>query len=286
MNTPKTIASGLALLIFSSSAQAVTIVDTFFDSGGTSAGLSDPPPLVAEGGGVYSYTFTSLGTFVATGSDKLVLGFQNKDTGAVTGPPVLDVTYGGAAMTQAIQQASGRQRNSIFYLDNVASDGNLVVRFTDGGTSNQASWTLGLYALNGTAAGVNDTATERHLSAGGDLNDGGASVNVSTDTGFVLNLYARNNGNLNFTSPTPPFTVDADSTVPTDGGALAHLYASAVVNASGDYFTVASGHGGGTPQSTMVAAAFNAAPPVAIPEPSTTALLGLGALGLILRRRK
>ena len=281
MNTPKTIASGLALLIFSGSAQAVTIADTFFDNGGVA-----PPPLVAEGGGVYSYTFSSLGTFSAAGTDKLVLGFQNKDTGAVSGPPVLDVTYNGVAMTQAIQQASLRQRNSIFYLDNVASDGNLVVRFTDGGTSNQTSWTLGLYALNGTAAGVNDTATETHLNSGGDLNDGGASVNVSTDTGFVLNLYARNNGGLELVSPMPPFTEDADASVPTSGGALAHIYASAVVNAAGDYFTVASGHGGSTPASTMVAAAFNAAPPVAIPEPSTTALLGLGALGLILRRRK
>ena len=263
------------------------MTDSFFGSGnsGDPGNVGVPPALVDEGGGIYSYTFTSLGAFTAAGADKLVLGFQNKDFGAVAGPAVTEVTYDGVALSEAIQANSLRQRNSIFYLDNVATDGDLVVRFTDGPTSNQASYVFGLYALDNTLPGVGDTVTATHLSPDS-LAAGGPSVNVpaTSPTAFVLNLWARNNGNLELTGPAG-FTEDVDLSVPTDGGALASVFASGIFPGPGSYNTVVSGLGGSTPAATMVGAAFESVPAASpIPEPSTVALILLGLCGLGLHR--
>ena len=192
-------------------------------------------------------------------------------------------------MTEAIQSTSFRQRNSVFYLDNPASDGNLVVTFNDSSPSQQAQWILGLYALNGTATGVGDTVTETHNVSGGNLADGGPTVTVTESDSFVLNLYARNNGNLELDSPIPLFTEDVDVSVNNpNGGNLVGVFASAIVDSPGDYSTTVTGIGGTTPAATMVGVVFEAGttPPTAIPEPSSIILLSAGGLSLVMRRRR
>lgn len=257
--TPFAVAAALAA---SPALATVMATDTFFDSGDSG--------LVDEGGGVYSYTYTPTG-FTAAGADKLVLGYINKDTGAVAGPVVASATYNGVAMDLAIQDTTGsnRVRNSIFYLDNVATDGNLKITFNDSVPSNQTSWVVALYALSGTADGFADTNSNKGTGTG-------AAVSVGTATGFVLNVWSRNNGGLELVTPSD-FTEDVDLSVATSGGALAALINSAETTGAGSYATNSTGTNG---TAGMVAASFDA-----VPEPGSLALMGLGGL-LIARRRR
>jgi hypothetical protein len=259
------LALSFALLGTSANA-AVTLTDSLFT-------LSGNTGLVDEGSGVYSYTFnsTALAGFSASGTDKLVVGVMNKDHTSVAGPLVSSVTYNSEGLTQAVQVALLRVRNSIFYLDNVGSDGDLKITFSDGTTSNQTGYIIGLYALNGTATGVAHTASQSGT---------GASVNVSTSSGFVLDLWSRNNGSLELIVPSD-FTEDIDEVVSVTGGALVGVFASSITTSAGSYLASVSGTDGNT---GMVGAAFDAA--AVIPEPSSTLLIGLSSLTLLIRRRR
>jgi hypothetical protein len=102
-----------------------------------------------------SFTFTSaeLGTFAAAGSDKLVLQISTKND-SNAGAAVSSLTYGGSSLTNVFQDTYSRSQQEFWYLDNVSSDGDLVINLA----SDTQALGLRLFALNGTAAGfVGDT---------------------------------------------------------------------------------------------------------------------------------
>lgn len=207
--------------------------------------------------------------FTAAGTSKLVLSYSNWDNASFDAS-VTSVTYNGVALTQAVQDVdnAGRVITGIFYLDNVVSDGILRVVLAAGGTAESS---FGLYALNGLAAGVADTGTGRTAA---ELTTT-LPVTINTSEGFYVQEAARNN--QSFAGSADGFTdfhnISVDS--------YKALQQFQVTSAAGTYNAPIGNTGLNFRR--IVAAGFEAAP---IPEPSSTALVGLGGLALILRRRK
>ncbi|BCX46845.1 hypothetical protein HAHE_07530 [Haloferula helveola] len=148
-------------------------------------------PTQLDGGvGPFGYEIDVTAEFSAAGHDKLVLVFSGHD-GAFNipyPPEVTSVTYDGAALTQAIYDFDNGALvcAGIFYLDNVATDGLLRIELSAG---NLAHYAFGLYAVDGTRPGVQDTGTARDP-----LSD--ATVTMTTNSGFFVQETARNNQSL------------------------------------------------------------------------------------------
>ncbi len=252
-----------AALVAGHSYGAVVLQDSFAPA----AQLGAPTDI---GGGAFGYQITLNTTteFSAAGHGKLVMVLSGKDEdgGDLAGAPVTSITYGGVALNQILFHEDGNRVSAgIFYLDNVVSDGTLRIEFADG---NQSEFGYGLYALDGLKAGFQDSATM----AGSGVPTA-ATVAVTTSEGFVVQEAVRNNQS---------FTADGGDDWETLYSYSAQSYVALsqyqVTSASGDYLAPINN----TNQFKRVSqAAFEA-----VPEPSTTALLGLGGLALILRRRK
>ncbi|QTN34349.1 PEP-CTERM sorting domain-containing protein [Akkermansiaceae bacterium] len=158
--------------------------------------------------------------------------------------------------------------NSIFYLDNVATDGILRVELSSSITQAMG---FGLYAVDGLKAGVQDTGATNSFGA-----PANATVSMTTDSGFYVHQAARNNQSL--ADSVDDYETLYNYSVDNYRG-LAQYQVTA---AAGDYLAPVNNTGANA--GGAVAAAFEAA--AAVPEPSSIALLGLGGLALILRRRR
>jgi hypothetical protein len=104
---------------------------------------------VASSNGIRTITSAQLGGFDANGADKLVVTIGGKGTSN----NVIAVSYGGTAMSQAVEAwtggAAGGNGGEIWYLDNVTNNGDFVVTFDVG----QAGIGFGVYKLQGTLPG-------------------------------------------------------------------------------------------------------------------------------------
>ena len=249
----------LACALVSTASGAVTISDTY------ASGLGVGPTDI--GGGVFGYDLTITG-FTAAGTDKLVLMYSSKrDSDSSGGAGISSISYGGALLTNAIYfnglgNQTQRATGVIAYLDNVTTDGNLRIALDSNDGTN---YSFSLFALNGTAAGVSDTASSSN-------NPSDAAVTVSTSSGFTLQEAARNNQNL--AAGTAGYTTIQSLS----GGSYVSLSQYQVTSSAGDYFAEVNN----TVSKLVLGASFDAA---AIPEPSTLFLVGLGSLILLRRRR-
>jgi len=152
----------------------------------------------------------------------------------------------------------------IFYLDNVASDGTLRIELS---ASNVANYGFGLYAVDGLKTGVQDVGSGRDpLSA--------ATVTMTTNSGFFVQEAARNNQTL-----AGDVGDDYETLYNYSSNAYRGLSQYQVTTATGDY--LAPINNTGVNFRIVATAAFEA-----VPEPSSTALLGLGGLALVLRSRR
>ena len=169
------------LLVASASAQ-VTIDGTFFTSS------------VVKTSGDTVLTFSPTG-FSATASDKLVIGFGGRPVNSTytSVPSLVSATYGGQNLNVGVSRASGQCVAYVFYLDNVASDGDIVFTF-DGGWGDSLG--INVFALSGTADG-DPTATDTVNVAGA-----GMSLAAPGSGGFMLYQTGLRGGSTAVTSVT------------------------------------------------------------------------------------
>jgi hypothetical protein len=222
-------------------------------SGGSGA-FSEAPTAV-------TYPYTALSSFDASTASKVVFTLSDELGSGDTLPT--SITFGGVAMTLAVGNNNSIQHARIYYLDassvggGTFGTGDLVVTGT-GSNDFAGSWLF----LAGTADGVGPTNSSLTQSV---------SLTTVTDGSWVVASHANNGTSGTAQSP---LTVLLDGDAGSAGGGSG--YAEIATGAAGTYsFT------GSTSRPVTMAAAFQA-----VPEPSTTALLGLGGLALIMRRCK
>ncbi len=258
--------AGISLLAVSSAYSAV-VIQSSFNNGVVSL---DRNVDIVETDGIFTYTVSaaSLGSFDATAGDKLVLGYTSRridpfPDGNVSqsGAPLASITIGSASLNLVEQITGGRINHSIWYLDNVPANGDLVFNL---GSSN-ATDVIGfsLYSISGLVAGT-------AASSGSSLGSAAVpTVELGAGGGFVFNATARNNSNV---SGNDDYTVEwiDNSNVMRRG---LHQY---LVTADGGSFAPDGNNADGV----QATAAFQA-----IPEPTTALLGGLGMLMLLRRRR-
>jgi len=221
------------------------------------------------GGGIFGYEIDVTSSFSAAGRDKLVLVYSGHDGNVAGVPTVTSVTYDGAALTQAVQEPDNLEllTAGIFYLDKVASDGVLRIELASDTT---VHYGFGLYAVDGLKPGVQDTGSGRLAT---ELTTT-LPVTIGTSEGFFVQEAARNNQSL---AGDPGD--DYETLYNYSADAYRALSQYQVTSGSGDY--VAPINNTGENYRMVVAAGFEA-----VPEPSSLALMGLGGLLLITRRRR
>jgi hypothetical protein len=214
-------------------------------------------------------------SYNAGGSDKLVVIVTGEHNfgGTNTGGNVSGLTYNGTAMTQAVQRqptAANILVAGIWYLDN---PGNQAASFavTAGGNGNNYVFTV--LRLSGTLDGVGATAISALDSK---------TVNLTTTAADSLVLAMHGLGGDGNTAATSAITVDSPGTKVTNvshsSNWVGQVVSSTEVASAG---TATYGFtGGATGGNLTIAAEF-----LAVPEPSSALLGGLGLLALLRRRR-
>lgn len=222
--------------------------------------LDDSQSAAGATTGTNTLTITTAG-FDATASDKLVVGFGGRTaTAAITG-----VTYNGVALVLGddIQRTQGFA--AIYYLDNVASNGNLVFTFN---ANVNDTWAYGLFALSNTKDGG------PFASANSGTDNLATTTLAGVDGGFVINATAIRGNSVLTTTPTATGLFNVGNS---RGGGAYWTNTSAATN----YISSIGGAGQSNTNNVGLTVSFEA-----IPEPSSAALFGLGALALIARRRR
>jgi hypothetical protein len=216
------------------------------------------PGTVGSATGVFNY-----GSYDASSADKLVvlvgLGRDRGSSMAING-----VTYGGAALTEAVKVSSTTispvgVAAGIYYLDDPGVAGDIVVNASAKAWGPRSSVTI--LALSGTASG--------HGAVGSSSNSHFVSLATTTFDSLVL---AVSKGVYDQFAETPQAPL-------TDRGGARHGSGSQFVASP---TTVAPTFANFSGDGATVAAAFEAAN---IPEPNTLVLAVLGLLGFINRGR-
>ncbi|MFK7850433.1 MAG: PEP-CTERM sorting domain-containing protein [Akkermansiaceae bacterium] len=239
--------------------------------------LALPRDLADEGetGGGGGLKTISAG-YDASGADKLVVVLGAEHGFGNNGGNFDSVFYGTTQLIEAVQEGSGKPTLAIFYLDNPGAAADLTVNQQNHNNSN-----FGIYKLTGTAPGIGNVAQSITNSL---------SLTTTAPDSFVIagiNNAGPNGGNgaPNMTAVSP-LTEDTLTDLRANPGRrwTTTSFGSATIAAPGSNSLSFSG-AGGTDDLAFGAVEFLAAS-VAIPEPSSVALLGLGGMALLLRRRK
>ena len=240
-----------ALTIISAQA-AISVVNADF-SGVVDTG-SPPSPLESN---PYTFSFDAGAT-----ADKLIVALSSELSGS--GPTI--ITYNSVALTPVAGTINGRAQG-IFYLDAPFTGGaaDLVIDMTGFSVVNGIGF--GVTSISGSAAGVDVGAVSTGLST---------SLTPSVAGSFVMSNYGSNAGNVP-TVPSGHTQLYTSGNIGSTDGAAAYLNGVAAAPLTITYDQT------GAVANTTGAAAFS---PSAIPEPSSAALLGLGGLALIRRRRQ
>jgi hypothetical protein len=219
------------------------------------------------------------GTFDASGFDKLVVvvtgehGFPNNENGDTNG-----VTYNGTSLVQAVNRNPivvnpdpkevDQTYNDIWYLDNPGGTATSEI-FAD--VSTRGSMTV--FGLSNTLPGVAATVISDRQSRAVDLTTSGPDSLVIASFGMGGDGNTADVNNVTVDSPLT-FASAQENGSTWDGHVTG--YAQVPTAGTGTY----SFSGGNISGSHVIAAEFEA-----VPEPSALALLGLGGLAFLRRRR-
>ena len=258
-NIRSAVVAGIALLGLSSipATAAITVLDSATGLNNTYQGTS------------ISFNFSGLDL---TGGDKLVvsIGAQSTNSGSTSGERVWSsVTFDGQSMAEAARvgaEGGTQWQSGIYYLDSLS------------GLSNTGSLTITASMLN--ARGASATAYVLSGTVGGHGNSNGSASSGTSLTTSAANSWVLAHATVSGT------TVPTAQSPLTEGLSLVNNYNGGSQTSIGTgYQTVASSGTNLTPAfdigNTTVAAEFTA-----IPEPSTTLLLGALGSMLLLRRRR
>ena len=210
----------------------------------------------SDGAATVRNTFTAtLSGFDATASDKLVV-MAAAASNINQFFEISSVTYNGVAMNLATKGATAStpfRATGIYYLDISDSTvaGNIVVNYS--GSIWGEGFDIGAFALSGTALGFDDGSTTSGRSS---------TITLAEPDSFVAAVNAFGTSN----PPASLTNLGGDTNLGRGYGLIADAGSYTATFTGGDVTSVAS---------------FSA-----IPEPSSAALLGLGGLALIFRRRK
>lgn len=218
------------------------------------------------------------------------------DTSTDPGNTWNGISVGGTATTAGMNDAASiiiGDDESLLSTTGVATGST----FTFLNSSGEIAWDFGGVTAGGADGVVGDGAFISHASVFGDgiiSNDASGRVVTPTDTftftfsglddGLTYNLSGGHDGNQNNTNFDATWTADGQSatTDTSGGGNLGFISLTGLeTDGSGNLVITVNGTATGASHITV-----NALTLTAVPEPSTTALLGLGGLALILHRRK
>jgi hypothetical protein len=247
MFSSKTLSLIAAIVIATTTVGVDAAVITIDDTGVFGQKYDQTRPAGAR----YVLDSAALGGFDASGSDKLVLTFG----GEGQTPAFDEVSYGGVDLTRIVYAEPGGQDVAIWYLDNPGS-GDLVVDLTRGNGIG-----LSVMALSNTVDGYAATA----------VNASGNTTSITTTgTDSLVVAAGERNNNTSLVAVAPLVQVYSG-----EAGSSSHGSAYQQVAVSGTTITPAFVSAEG-----VLAVEF-----LAIPEPASLALLGLGGLMMIRRRR-
>jgi hypothetical protein len=207
------------------------------------------------------YTNT-ISNWSLTGGNTVVVYLSGEGTTAMT------AKYGTQDMTvvQGYSSAGSGHISAIAYLINpIVSIADLAVSWAAGDNSENMITAMSLGGVGSVVA--SDSVDTSNLSF---------NYTTTLDGGFVVGS-AGNNNHIGPSPTVSSINLDTDAFNGTISGNSSAINTYGVIDTAGTYTDTYSG--------SVVGAgvAFEAA---AIPEPTTTALLGLGGLALILRRRR
>jgi len=201
----------------------------------------------------------------ASSYDKLVVVATAEHGHSNTNGVISNVTYDGVALTKAVgfdPVVGNITYNSIWYLDDPSTSAGDIV-------------TTGANRLAFTAFGLNGTATGHAATA--DAAGTSVSLASSASSMVITSLGSGGNGNTQQSGATPTGTMtNINGSNFSSWGGHSTSYGA---GGQGIY-----GYNGNADGADVIAVEFTEL--AAIPEPSSAALLGLGGLALIMRRRK
>jgi hypothetical protein len=242
----------------------------------TLGALSSSAAIVLEAQNMITSTSSTFGlTLDASGADKLVVVMTGEHSFNSNQGEVNSLTYDGVALTAASYRTAVTDNtdvlyHGIFYLDNpLTSEGVISASVENRGH-------MAVFLLTGTADGAGAQVVSANGTRTADLTTTGANSMV---------FFSQGLGGAGNDGDTTGITADSGTLLtaqrdPDDFNG--QLVASQIIAAAGTNTFAFSG--GNVAGGMVVATEFLEATP--IPEPSTTALLGLGGLALILRRSK
>lgn len=178
----------------------------------------------------------------------------------------ISVTYGGEALTEAVSSGSGSGA-SLWYLANPSESGDLIIDASEVGTFNGMGVSI-------TVLTSDDPLLDEIVLHTVGSSTGSSSVNITTtlDDAFIIVAGDANSTTGSITLNTPLIEIGTNSDVGSSQAGSGYVNGIAAGSNTFSWNPNASARG-------MVAASF-----IAVPEPSSLVLLGLGSL-LMLRRR-
>lgn len=253
------------------------LVNSTFQGGAQGTYSESTQPDWFSSSTISSTTLSGAG-FSASGSDKLVVSIATKN-GSSPGGSVTSMTYDGSSLSPVGLGTTtfSRTYQNLFYLDNVASDGDLSINFSKA----TEAYAVYLFALDGTAAGVGNTISEQAANA---TEVTSPTLTSTTDNAFLLWEVDRNSGGSNpLAVASTSGSASYDTQTSSYGGRGKSMAVWTTGENAGDYTITVNGSNG---TGGFVGASFEAATSVPAPASGALALLGLGVLLVASRRRK